>query len=165
MYSIRDSYLQKYIQGRIKETDRKHTDYYNYTYECTVTFNQSYWSLRRAMQAIPEVVADILKPIVRELCSSFYITYAIEYHRNGYPHLHAQIFTGVIDIEPETQRNLTQRLCRRYGRSQWYQTGIEDKLHVNEQFPEGIYWSEYIKKDRQHNEEKQLKHYFNYQIG
>lgn len=163
--SIKPKFLQKYIQKHILEVIEMRYNYFNNYYEVTVTFNPQYWTLTNALYSIPEVVADIIKPIIRANClNQFQIAYCVEYHDNGYPHLHAQILNS-IEIHPEDQRNIHQRLCRRYGKSQWYQTGLEDKIHVNDKFPEGIKWSEYIKKDIIRNQENGQRHYFQYQFG
>lgn len=165
-HSIKNDYLQRYIREHIKETQIVH-DSYAYYYECTVTYDPSYWSLGFALDVTPQVIADVLKPIIRQNPSPFTklkIAYSVEYLGNGYPHIHMQILND-INICPEIQRSINQRLCRRYGRSQWYQTGNEDRIHVNSKYPEGILWSEYIKKDVLFNEQNGQRHYYEYNIG
>ncbi len=165
MYHFKKDFVQKYIQKYIKEIDVINYNTRQFYYEVTVTFNPSYWSLNQAMVSIPQIVADVLKPIVKEKqLDKIILAYVVEYHENGYPHLHAQVITQS-SIDPENQRNIHQRLCRRYGKSQWYQTGEEDMVHINNKFPDGIKWSEYIKKDKCKNEENGMKHYFQYQLG
>lgn len=165
MFSLKSKLLQKYIVNHIKEVEEMRHNYFNNYYEVTVTFNQQYWTLSNALHSIPQVLADIIKPIIRvNSLNQFQIAYCVEYHANGYPHLHAQILNP-IEIHPEDQRNIHQRLCRRYGKSQWYQSGLEDKIHINDKFPEGIKWSEYIKKDIEQNQANGQRHYFQYQLG
>lgn len=165
MFSIKPKFVQKYIQEHIREIETMRHNYFNNYFEVTVTFNPQYWSMSNALISIPEVIADIIKPIVKSnQLNKFQIAYCVEYHENGYPHLHMQILNPS-PIWPDDQRNIHQRLCRRYGKSQWYQTGLEDKNHINDKFPEGILWSDYIKKDVNQNEHNGQRHYYQYQIG
>lgn len=152
MYHLDTSLIQRYAVPFIK--DKWYSN--EYYYEVTVTFNPQYWSLSNAMANIKCVVADILKPVIRDVYD-FSIRYAVEYHENGMPHLHAQVSTSN-ELSPDIQRGIHQRLIRRYGRSQWYQTGQEDKFHDASQ----MLWSQYIKKDVFKNEENGMRHYFEY---
>lgn len=164
-HSIKLDFVQKYIQMHIKESDTMDYHLDRHYYEVTVTFDPKYWSLNNSLNSIPEVVADILKPIVKSnLYEKFQIAYSVEYHKNGYPHLHAQIINS-LPIYPQDQKNIHQRLCRRYGKSQWYQTGQVDMIHFNDKYPEGILWSAYIQKDVEVNEARGQRHYFQYSIG
>lgn len=164
-HSIKLDFVQKYIRDHIKEVDIMDHHLDRYYYEVTVTFDQKYWSLNNSLNSIPQIVADILKPIVKSnFYQKFQIAYVVEYHKNGYPHLHAQIINSQ-QIDPQDQKNIHQRLCRRYGKSQWYQTGQENKIHFNDKFPDGVLWSEYIKKDIELNEANGQRHYFQYSIG
>lgn len=165
MFKLNSNFLQKYARDAIKPIPIMDHHIKHYYYEVTVTFTPAYWSKIDSLESIPQVIADILKPIIKTIgLNKTQIAYAVEYHTNGYPHLHAQILTGM-SIHPEDQRSIHQRLCRRYGKSQWYQTGEEDYLHINDKYPEGILWSQYIQKDKLQNEENGQQHYFQYQIG
>lgn len=158
MFALKKELLQKYVRNWITEgwIDTKG----KYYYEFTVTFNMSYWSLADAMESVPQIIADVLKPVIRST-DTFTIRYSVEYHKNGMPHVHGQVSSG-FPLHPDIQRAIHQRLIRRYGRSQWFQTGIEDKVHVNESYPDGIPWSEYIIKDVVLNEKNGLRHYYEY---
>lgn len=161
MFQLNKNYLQKYVRDYIKE-NKVRDDLKRFYYEVTITFNQQYWSLQRAIDCVEQVIADILKPVIRS-CSSFGIRYCVEYHANGYPHIHAQVLVDS-ELPEDIQRAIHCRLIKRYGRSQWYQTGEEDKIHINEKYPEGIRWSEYIKKDVRGNELNGKRHYFEYTL-
>lgn len=165
MFAIEKTYLQKYIQPYIKTIEEMDYTSRRYYYETTVTFNPQYWTLTTALRSINQVIADLLKPIIKNTYKEkIQIAYCVEYHVNGYPHIHAQILTKS-EVDPEDQRNIHQRLCRRYGKSQWYQTGEEDMVHINEKFPEGIKWSDYIRKDVLSNQLNGQTHYYQYQLG
>lgn len=110
------------------------------------------------MSVVPQVIADVLKPIFRGGSTNVLIRYSVEYHQNGYPHVHGQVVVEDYSISPDIQKSLHQRLCRRYGKSQWYQTGTEDKFHESS----GMLWSEYIKKDVIKNSSSGLFHYHEY---
>ena len=165
-HSVHPDYLQKYIRGHIHQIDQIDYNHPFHYYECTVTYDPKYWTLDQALSVTPQVISDILKPIIRQnpQFQKLFIAYSIEYLENGYPHIHTQIM-NTISIIPEIQRQIHQRLTRRYGRSQWYQTGTENMLHTKGKYPEGILWSEYIKKDVIFNEQRGQKHYYQYQIG
>lgn len=165
-FQLNDSFLQKYVRDRIKPISTISHSGYQYYYEVTVTYNPQYWTKSYSLEAIPQIIADLLKPIVKWQWGTpgcIQIAYAVEYHENGYPHLHAQIITSG-ELNPELQRCIHQRLCRRYGRSQWYQTEQEDKIHVNDKFPNGIKWSEYIQKDKVLNSVNGQAHYYQYKL-
>lgn len=124
-----------------------------FVYEVTVSFNQSYWSLMKATSSGIYMILDLLVKKLQKFGGRWRIDYVVEYQKNSYPHLHAQIFTEE-DIEPDKQRLLYGTLNSRFGRTQWYQTEKHDFYHVeiNKETgePKGK-WSEYIRKDLETN--------------
>lgn len=163
-YKINSQYVQKYIARHIKEciVPANHRLFY---YEGTVTFKRNYWSWSNAISKIDQVLADVIKPIVRYFdLNKWYFRYCVEYHEDGFPHIHFQVCVRQ-ELCPDIQHQIHARLNRRYGISQWYQTGDKDKLHKNDHFDLAP-WSEYLQKDREKNNlEKGVEHYYSYQIG
>lgn len=154
MFALNKNLIQRYATNWIKEGQANLLA--EYFYECTITFNPQYWSLNRSLNSVPHVIADVIKPVIRD-GHNFNLKYSIEYHENNMPHIHLQLITEY-DICPHTQQAIHMRLVRRYGRTQWYQTGQEDKFH---DVPKML-WSEYLKKDLEKNQLNGLKHYFEY---
>lgn len=152
MYALDTSLIQRYAVPYIKEGWRDNI----YFYESTVTFNPIYWTKTNAIFNVKSVVADVLKPIIRNVYH-FSIRYCVEYHENGMPHIHIQVSTNN-ELHPDIQRAIHQRLNRRYGRSQWYHSDKEDKFHETS----GMLWSVYLKKDVELNELNGMRHYFEY---
>lgn len=157
MYKVDKKLIQKFVLME-EIPDGEWTGFY---YEFTVTFNPSYWMKESTFYAVPQVIADVIKPIMRDVeYASWRLRYSVEYHQNGYPHIHGQVVSNVT-ISPDIQRCLHQRLCRRYGKSQWYQTEDRDKYHE----ASGMRWSRYIQKDVEKNEEGEAgRHYFCYKF-
>lgn len=164
MFELKPEMIQSYILSRVTEKDSCNPLRWNrlngerFFYEFTITFNPQYWRLGNAMASVGQAIADVCKPIIRD-DHKFQLDYSIEYHENGMPHIHGQVITEW-DIHPEIQRNIHQRLCRRYGRSQWFQTGLEDMFHTTS----GMKWSEYIRKDVLKNQVNGMKHFYSYQF-
>lgn len=166
MYKLILTMLQNYARDKVTDHSvqgifhhngwecRQHNPFY---YEFTVTYNPSYWTKNASMQVVPQVIADVLKPVIRQGPGNIIIRYSVEYHENGYPHIHGQVLTDY-ELLPDIQRSIHQRLCRRYGRSQWYQTENEDKYHETS----GMLWSQYIQKDVVKNSSSGLQHYHEY---
>lgn len=123
-----------------------------YVYELTQTFAQSYWTLNRAVDyGIAQILAVIVKYLNYKSDLTYWsLEYVVEYHKSGYPHMHAQLFTRE-ELDPNKQRNLCNQLRNRFGRIDWYQTGREDKIHKKKILPLDVEvemrWSEYIRKD------------------
>lgn len=162
MFKVNTKLLQNYVQDYIHEGDANiGTPYY---YEFTVTYAQAFWSLPTAMRSVPQVIADVLKPAIRTIRDDpirrLQLNYGIEYQENGYPHIHGHLLT-MWELTPDIQKNILQRLCRRFGKSQWYQTGQEDKFHE----VSGMFWSQYIKKDAEKNSSLGLQHYYEYCVS
>lgn len=167
-YKVNPNYVQKYIRDNIfTKEDARFKDVTNlrrWYYEGTVTFTRYYWSMAMAISSIDQVIADVIKPIVKDFhFNMWHLRYCVEYHKDGYPHVHFQVLASS-PICPQTQHNIHARLCRRYGKSHWWQTGEEDKFHENDHFA-GL-WSEYLIKDREeNNKENNMEHYYEYQFG
>lgn len=166
MFAIDPTMLQNYVREKIVDHFETHCAscfhaafWVPFYYEFTVTYNPCYWTKHSAMQVVPQVVADVLKPIIRTTDGAvIMIRYSVEYHQNGYPHVHGQVLMNGQGISPDIQRSIHQRLCRRYGKSQWYQTESQDKFHETS----GMLWSEYIQKDVAKNSSSGLRHYYEY---
>lgn len=163
MFQLKPENIQKYIKpwmvennDRIRWKNKLNGELFYY--EFTVTFNPNFWSMGYAMGCVGQVIADVVKPIIKD-DHHFQIDYSVEYHENKMPHIHGQVISRE-EIRPDVQWNIHHRLTRRYGRSQWYQTGTEDMFHEKS----GMKWSEYIKKDIEENEKNGMKHYYQYQF-
>jgi hypothetical protein len=163
-YRVNPNLVQKYIQKYIKE-EVVPANIRLYYYEATITFNRNFWSWCNAVSRIDQILADVIKPMVRDkVFNKWYLRYCVEYHEDGFPHVHLQVCSNS-QVQPDIQQQIHARLNRRYGISQWYQTGLEDKLHKNDHFKLGP-WSEYLQKDREKNNlEKGVEHYYSYKIG
>lgn len=161
-YTINKDNIQKYARERVTYGYVIRDKQLKYYYEFTITFNQAYWSKSQVWSyGVSNSIEDIVKPLIR--CGiTANINYSIEYHKNGYPHVHGHVIT-LEEIDPGIQHQIVARACRRYGRTQWYQTGEEDMYHeVSE-----MKWSEYIKKDIETNKELNngLEHYYELKIN
>lgn len=172
MYAVPKTQIQKFAQDLLTEpTDRCYIDPLDiprtvdeppvWRYECTVTFDPKYYPLSLACSRVSHVVGDIVRYMIKEAKPKCWIDYGVEYHKNHYPHIHFHLHS-VGPLDPEHLKTLVARLCKRYGRTQLYQTGHEDYEHDKDGTL--IRWSEYIKKEALTNSENGKKHYFRYMI-
>jgi len=127
-----------------------------FVYEHTQTFN-SYYTLTKALNYCATVALDYLTSHAKKDGGDLYFNYCIEYHENGRPHLHFQVFRQE-DLEAQTLRNIDGQMSRKYGKPYTVPTDKEDKYHAKSDMK----WSEYIKKDIIKNEANGQKHYFEY---
>lgn len=122
-------------------------------YEVTVTFNQHYWTLQATVDyGIRQCIGMLVKKL-QQKAGWFEMDYTVEYQKNGYPHLHAQIFTRE-ELHADQQRSISGSLKTRFGRADWYQTGKEDYVHTEISKETGEMkgkWSNYIRKDLEAN--------------
>jgi len=145
-----------------------------YRYEITTTFNPRFYPLGKACDYIRIVIREIInsssrfisaenKKLFREygdnnrFLKNHYLEYSVEYHKNGYPHIHAILHTEV-DISAEKLFRFQQTLRKKFGKSDIYYTDTEDRIHENDHFVGK--WSEYLKKEVEQNEVNGKRHYF-----
>lgn len=125
-----------------------------YRYEFTVTFNPKFiFSIDYAHTMLPEVIHDIFQLGCRvskkkrsDYTNSFLFNYTVEYHKNGYPHIHGTLLLQD-PLQPVTCQNWQSKFYRKYGKTDVWATGQTDKIHKNDHF-EGP-WSQYLKKEGQ----------------
>lgn len=160
MFQINKKNIQKYVNDRLMDVTKTRIVFRElpYYYEGTITFNPQYWSHAHSLRGVSWSMEDLIKPLIRG-GYSFHLRYCVEYLKTSpyYPHVHFQVQTDYM-IDPSIQQQIHGRNCRRYGRSQWFQTGTEDRYHENSK----MLWSEYIKKERVENEKSGLQHYYEY---
>jgi hypothetical protein len=130
------SYLQ---EGETWIRQDEYPDKYN-IYEFTITFDPSYWRLSSILSyGVSQAITTIWKKIRKYNPE---LDYVVEYHENGRPHIHGQIFSDN-EISIDHQKQALGMLTKKFGRSQWYQTENLDKYHEVSKMK----WSEYIRKD------------------
>lgn len=170
MFALPKPHIQKYAQDLlIDSVDRDYIDPLViprtvdeppvWRYELTVTYDPKYYPLSLALTRVSHVVGDVVRFMIKEAKPRCWIDYGVEYHRNSYPHIHFHLHS-VAPLEPEKTKILVARLCKRYGRTQFYQTGHNDFEHEKDGVK--VLWSDYIKKESLTNAENGKKHYFRY---
>lgn len=128
-----------------------------YNAEITVTFNPSFYNIGNAASNCSVVVTKLL----RQLCTvtvmaDFTLEVSMEYHANGYPHLHIGVYSR--EFLQNLKQNLWQiisKMLSGYGRNTIYHnptpgTHRVHELDATKQAKYGVAsmdWSQYIRKD------------------
>lgn len=159
--------IQKYIQTSV-DYDNWNTDLcttFPELVEITVTFNPCFYTLQTANDAVLATVTGIIRCIA--VCRiPFVIDTAVEYHKNGMPHIHI----GIYSITPlqNVKHNLWQQVSgyiNKRGKSSIYHTPRPFMHHIHEmdKVKEQTYlthdmnWYQYVRKDKgPHNEKNYL---------
>lgn len=127
----------------VKEIDRR------YIYEITITFNRQYFCTQQdAFDHINYIIEKLIFKIAdnRYDYNGTMMDYNIEYHQDGWPHVHGTIFSTF--RWPNSKiHNVQHFFNREVGRTMIYYTGQKIKYHEVPQ----MYWDDYIKKDGTEN--------------
>lgn len=123
-----------------------------YRYEFTVTYNPKFiYSKEYAETMTHYVIKDVYDMAKRnskvkrkQEYNPFFFNYVVEYMKNGYPHIHGTLFT-YLHLMPQTLANWESKFYRKYGKTEIWATGLEDRIHKNDHF-NGT-WQQYLCKE------------------
>lgn len=130
-------------------------DYHRYEY--TITFDPRYYTKHSMLWKITSVIEEIAKAYKSN--DHYYLSYVVEYHKNGSPHIHISVLCAEQILETK-HMNLDKKLYRIYGKCMSYYTGLIEYDH------DGRSWGTYLLKDYKENNKNNpnLEHYFSYII-
>lgn len=162
-YAVR-SYFNERIWHNIKNMNYKHN------VEITVTFNRDYYNLMNACKQCKVICQKIMRQ-VNTTRIKYEFEVCQEYHKDGWPHLHIGIYSNeFLQNEKGNLWQIISRSCQMYGLTTIYHNEKDyehkyhefDKVKQHKYKVEGMYWSDYIRKDVVENGEG---HYFNMIVG